>query len=276
MQQGYTTREVAELLDLSERHIRALARAGVVEPERRGRGYVFGFRDLVLLRTARSLQDEHVPHARIVRSLERLKRQLPHGRSLSELSVRAHGDEVVAVESGTAWNPESGQLQMDFEVSDLAARVEPLARRSARSARGDAHMSAEDWFVLGLELEPVAPDEARGAYRRAIALDDTHADAHVNLGRMLHEDGRAQEAERHYRRAIQLRPRQATGWFNLGVALEDMERVRDALRAYVEAVRLEPGLADAHYNLARLYERTGDDTAALRHLNSYRRLSDSA
>lgn len=272
MKQGYTTREVAELLDLPQRQIRALARAGVLEPERSGSSYRFGFRDLVLLRTARDLRERNVPHARIVRALRRLKQQLPKGRQLSELNVRAEGDEVVAVDAGTAWNPESGQLQIDFAVADLATRVEPMARRSARSARADAAMSAEQWFELGLELEPVAPDEARDAYRRAIALDDTHADTHVNLGRLLHEEGRAADAERHYRLAIELRPAHATGWFNLGVALEDLDRSAEAVRSYVEAVRLDPALADAHYNLGRLYERLGDQTAALRHLHAYRRI----
>ena len=276
MKQGYTTSEVAELLGLPVRQVRAFARAGVVEADRHGRAWVFGFRDLVLLRTAKSLRDAHVPHARILRSLDRLKRQLPTGRSLSELSVRADGEEVVVVDAGAAWNPESGQLQLEFDVSDLAARVEPLARRSARAARGDAVMDAEDWFELGLELEPVAVDEARHSYERALELAPRHADAHVNLGRLLHESGQPREAERHYRSAVELRPEHATAWFNLGVVLEDTSRAREAIRCYLEALRLDARLADAHYNLARLYERLGDQTAALRHLHSYRRLSDSA
>src|SRR6266545_894647 len=72
------------------------------------------------------------------------------------------------------------------------------------AAEGD--LDAEDWYELGLELEAVEPGEARDAYRRALELDAHHADAHVNLGRLLHEQGMIEEAERHYRLALREDP----------------------------------------------------------------------
>ena len=61
---SYTTREVARLLEMPEQEVRAYARAGLIEPERGPRGtYQYTFRDLVLLRTARSLGAADVPHA---------------------------------------------------------------------------------------------------------------------------------------------------------------------------------------------------------------------
>jgi len=284
VKQGYTTREVAELLGFDERRIRELARAGVVAPERIGQSYLFGFRDLVLLRSAKALTDARVPHARIVRSLERLRAQLPADRSLTELGVRAEGGEVLAVEGDAAWNPESGQLQLAFDAAGPQAVVQgpagaasdnvtPLARRGARAARpGDIPMDAEDWFELGLELESVSPVESRRAYERALEANPSHVNAHVNLGRLLHEAGEARAAAVHYRAALDIARDHPTAWFNLGVALEDYDGRREAVRAYLEALRLDPGLADAHYNLARLYEAMGDGASALRHLNAYRRI----
>ena len=53
---AYTTRDVAELLDMSAAKVRSLARAGFLSPERGVRGqYRFYFQDVVLLRTANEL-----------------------------------------------------------------------------------------------------------------------------------------------------------------------------------------------------------------------------
>ncbi|MGH7754260.1 MAG: tetratricopeptide repeat protein, partial [Gemmatimonadales bacterium] len=172
-------------------------------------------------------------------------------------------------------NPESDQLQLDFTVSALAVKAAPLARRAAKAAVAvEADLSAEDWYGLGLELEAVAPAEARDAYRRALELDAHHADAHVNLGRLLQEDRRMAEAEKHYRQALAGDPQHVTAAFNLGSVLEDLGRVAEAIEAYRKALGVDSRLADAHYNLACLYDRLGKKAAALRHFGAYRRLTE--
>ncbi|HXF94829.1 MAG TPA: tetratricopeptide repeat protein [Gemmatimonadales bacterium] len=271
---GYTARDAAQLLSLTVAQVRAFARDGLLTPGRGPRGdYRFSFQDLVILRTAKALVAARIPTRRIRRALRRLRQQLPRGRSLAELRITAEGDRVLVHDGQAAWNPESGQLQLDFQVADLATRAAPVARRAAQAARrAEPQLDAEDWYALGLDLEAVDPDEARDAYRRALELDAHHADAHVNLGRLLHEEGLVVEAERHYRQALAADPGHATAAFNLGVALEDLARPGDAVEAYREALASDPRLADAHYNLSRLYERAGKKAAALRHLGVYRRL----
>src|SRR6266540_3310881 len=152
-----------------------------------------------------------------------------------------------------------------------------LRRLRAQLPRGrslaELRIAAEDWYELGLELEVAEPTEARDAYRRALELDAHHADARVNLGRLLHEQGLVEEAERHYRLALRENPEHATAAYNLGIALEDLGRAADAIEAYRAALAADPRLADAHYNVARLYEKAGKKAAALRHLSSYKRLT---
>ena len=100
-----------------------------------------------------------------------------------------------------------------------------------------------------------------------------HADAHINLGRILHERGDLTAAEEHYRRALAIRPNDPTASFNLGVVLEDGGHHADALEAYQRAIAADERNADAHYNAARLYDLLGDYAAALRHLRICRDLA---
>jgi tetratricopeptide (TPR) repeat protein len=263
------------LLGLTVAQVKAFARDGFLTPGRpRGGDLQFSFQDLVILRTAKALVAARIPTRRIRRALKKLRLELPRGRSLAELRIVADGDRIVVSDGYTAWNPESGQLSIDFAVADLATRAAPMARRTAQAARrAEGDFDAAGWYELGLELEAVAPVEARDAYRRALELDAHHADAHVNLGRLLHEQGLVEEAERHYRQALRDGPDHATAAFNLGIALEDLERPGDAIEAYRAALATDPRLADAHYNVARLYEKAGKKAAALRHLSIYRRLA---
>jgi len=271
---GYTTEDVAKLIGLSAARVRAFARDGFLTPGRGGRGeLLFSFQDLVILRTAKGLVAARIPARRIRTALRRLREQLPRGRSLAELRITAEGGRIVVQDGSEAWNPESDQIQLDFTVADLATRARPLARRAAAVARrAEQTMDAEDWYELGLELEAVDPVEARDAYRRALELDVHHADARVNLGRLLYEGGLVTEAERHYRLALRDAPDHATAAFNLGIVLEDLDRPADAIEAYRLALQADARNADAHYNIARLYEGVGKRAAAMRHYSAYRRL----
>ncbi len=269
---GYGTREVAKMLGLSAGYVRSCVRSGFVRPERGPHGEMrFSFPDLVLLRTAKGLSSAGVGPRRTRNILRKLLQQLPAGRSLAGLHVSADGEGVVVGDGTARWRPESGQILFDFGVAELAEKVAPLARKALRDARSKP-LSAEDWYEWGCDLEASAPEEAREAYRRAIGLEPAHADAQLNLGRLLHESGDPASAEAHYRCALAARPGDSTAAFNLGVALEDLGRTNAALDAYDKAVSLDSGNADAHYNAANLCERLGRPAAALRHLKSYRTL----
>jgi tetratricopeptide (TPR) repeat protein len=153
--------------------------------------------------------------------------------------------------------------------------------------------SATSWYELGCRLEATEPVRAIAAYERAVAGCPGLADAHNNLGRLLHDSGSADSlsaAESCYRLAICADPGIALYWFNLGVVVEDQGRRAEAVAAYERAIELHErseaeggdhaGVADAHYNLARLLEltgrRIGDELMlrrAVRHLLRYRELT---
>jgi tetratricopeptide (TPR) repeat protein len=186
---------------------------------------------------------------------------------------------------------ESGQIRLDFEsvsASRAGASVVSIAsHRAARAASAASpratpsldrpapgpssiERSAAEWFELGYELEASSIDQAREAYQRAVAADDGHADAHLNLGRLLHESGDVAGAERHYRRALEVVPDDATAAFNLGVALEDLHRELQAITAYERAMAADPDFLDAYHNVVRLLEKRGDKAGAVRVLKRLR------
>lgn len=270
---GYTTREVAEVLDVPTTSILAWARRGLIEPGRGPRGaYVFSFQDIVLLRTARELLAAEVPARRVRTALEALRAQLPSGRPLSAVTISSVGDRVLVRDEDTLWEPDSGQLQIDFAVREVVEAAAPVARRAFAERSRNASLTADDWFDAGVDLEAVGTAEAAEAYERAIALEPKHADAHLNLGRLLHEEGRLDEAERHYQAAVDVDPHHARAWYNLGVVREDRGSRAGAIASYEDAIRLDPSLAAAYVNLSSLLEAEGRQAEALGHLAAYRRL----
>ncbi len=270
---AYRSSEVARLLDLPVEEVRRLARSGLVSPVRGKRNELrFSFRDLVLLRAAAGLLRAQVTKAEIRRALERLRSQLPEGHPLAALRVSAEGGRIVAQHAGARWHAETGQVLLDFEVSDLGRNVAPVVRAAARS-RAATPLDAEAWYRWGCDVEATFPAEAKDAYRRALAHDGSHAGAHLNLGRMLREEGDPCAAEFHYRLAVESVEHRALAELNLGVALEDQGLLDDALLAYARAIESDRTLADAHLNASRLLQRLGRLADALRLLAEYRKLS---
>ena len=272
---SYSLREVSAMLGLSPAQIRAYASKGFLDPERGTRGELrFGFHDLIVLRTAGELTAARIPQRKVRRVLQNLREQLPEGKSLTGVRITADGERVVVREGGSMWNAESGQSLFDFSVADLAQLAAPLIHRNAEKARQrPQELSSSDWYELACELEMSSIVDAKDSYERALAADPHHSDAHVNLGRLLHEEGAPAAAEKHYRAALAADPDHETAAFNLGVALEDLGRIAEAMVAYRRALVLDPDNADAHYNLAGIYERRGDKAAALRHLKAVRSLT---
>lgn len=257
----YTLAQAASVLGTSEARVLQLVDAGLPEEAaavRRPEARALSFQDLVLLRNAKKLIEQDVAPARLAAALRQAKARLP-AVPASALPLEAAAGHVILRDGKSRVAADSGQVLLD--LGDL-----PPVR-----ARGGPE--AERLFLDAQALEDSDPAQARILYAQLLALTPDNADAHVNLGRLLHEVGRLAEARDHYRAALSLRPRDATAAYNLAVSLGDEGRTAEAMQWYHLALEADPRLAEAHYNLACLHERRGQAVLALRHLKEYRRLA---
>ena len=270
MTEGYTLSQVGKLLRLPRSVVNGLIEAGFVTPARgRRREYRFSFHDLVLLRAAQSLAEAKIPPARILRSLRRLRTQLPDEMPMAGLRIEAVGDAVVVSQGDAQWRPDNGQYVFQFQLAAPGGRLAFFGPAEEVAPAPDPQ-----WFEHALSLETEQPAKAADAYRHAIERDPAHLDAYINLGRLLHEQGKLGEAEAAYREGRARCGDDPTLLFNLAVLYEDLDRPDDAIELYRAALAQEPALADAHFNLARLCEARGLKRDALRHWSAFRKLSE--
>jgi Flp pilus assembly protein TadD len=277
--QEFDSKDLKRLFGIPASHVRSLIRAGHISPSKKpGKSgkLAYSFQDLIVLRTLGSLRAAKIPTKRINRTLREIRSSLPGELPLSGLSIVAVGDRIVVREGRTLRESETGQYTLALEVIDQDGALLMIDRHSnaeAKSAPRAGAALAEDaaaHFERAMDLEESDEAAARGAYEACLALDERHVEARVNLGRLLHLQGRLPEAEQVYRGVDAA---EALLSFNLAVLLEDLERENEAAVAYREALAQDPALADAHFNLARLYEQAGNQKDALRHLLAYRRLT---
>jgi tetratricopeptide (TPR) repeat protein len=268
---AYSLRMAEETVGVSRAVLKGLIDAGFVSPARGPRReYRFSFQDIVLLRTAYELQSADIPPRRIVAALKKVKAALPAAAPLSGLRISAVGNDVVVSERGQRFSADSGQLLLDFEVAQREGQVSLLSRKAADVATA---RTAADWFAEGERMEAADRTAAEAAYCEALALDPDFADAYLNLGALMCEAGRCNDAVQLYDQAIERCPGEALLHFNRAIALEDMGQDEAAVASYEAAIGLMPDFADAHFNAARVcQEKLGRPQQALRHFSAYRRL----
>jgi len=132
------------------------------------------------------------------------------------------------------------------------------ARRVVEAEQGYLQVLALDpnhadaCHLLGiLKHETGNRGEGEALVRRALTMRDDPV-FHGNLGNMLNEMGRLQEAEASYRRALQLNPDAPGTHYNLAIVCTAMGRKAEAMTCYRRALCYFPDFAEAHDNLGIL------------------------
>jgi Flp pilus assembly protein TadD len=100
--------------------------------------------------------------------------------------------------------------------------------------------------------------DAETLYRDTLAKNPDCWMAHNNLGAIMVDTGRADEAAAHYREAMRLNPRDPEPHSNLGNVLMQQGRLREAIGEYEKALELNPKHSATCNNLAWLYATAPD------------------
>lgn len=277
----YSYAEASRVLGISKTQLRAWARTGLIEPALSGDADGmprYSFQDLIGLRVVRALTDAGVPVRKVREAVQVLRKRLPEvSHPLSELRVTADGTHVVVLPAqDAAYQVTTGQMLFDLELSDLADDV--VLKLSKQSSPGSGAIAAAyDAYLEGCKLdeEEHTWPAAEAAYRRAVKLDPTLANAWTNLGNLRYRRTDAAEAQACYRAALRADRDQPEAHYNLGFLLFEEGHLEGAITHFQSAVDQDPAFADAHFNLALALEEASDGLQARRHWAMYLQLDPS-
>jgi tetratricopeptide (TPR) repeat protein len=255
----YTLSQMRRLAVMPGGFIATLVDLGILEPRE---GLRFTHQDLVVLRTAKMLRNDKVPARKIIQALRNVKANLASAH-LASVRLRANAGAVEASAGPRRFDALSGQLLLPLDDPEVPGGVHSFA----------ATNEASGWLAQAIQAEASDDEAAEAGYRRALQVDPACCPAYVNLGALLSEMGRHDEALALYDEALAWCEASPLIHFNRAIALEDTQRPDDAVAAYGHCLQLDPALADAHFNLAVLLERLGDAQGALRHFSAFRRFA---
>src|ERR1700730_16948798 len=195
---AYDSKDLERLFGLPASAVRALARAGNINPVRRAGRLHYSFHDLVVLRTASARRAAKISSQRINKTLQELRSALPADSALNQLSLTALGNRIAIREGQTLRESDSGQYALALEIVEEKGRLHVITRQDSAAP---SESSADELYSKALALEETEPQEAQFAYEACLKADPNHLEARINLGRLLHIADRLAEAERVYRSA---------------------------------------------------------------------------
>ena len=271
--QTFSREDTRRLLAISERQLKSWERQKLVQA-----ATVYGFRELLALRTLVGLRRDRVPPLQIRRALTALRQKLKDVTDpLTDLKLYADGKRIRVEVQGRAMEAESGQLLLNFDEKELKRLLE-FPVKDNRNEERDRRATAERWFQRGLELEQTGgpAEEIIEAYKHAIEHDPGSAGALVNLGTIYFNGRDWKQAESYYRQALEADPEYALAHFDLANLYDERGDRTRALEHYEVALRISPSYADAHYNIALLYQGANQPMKAVRHWTAYLKLDPSS
>ncbi len=219
--------------------------------------------------------DSHIWGERYVRQISDLPRlQEELSRDITnKLRVHLTGDEQRQVSRAYDTNAETYQLYLQgrFYWNKRTAEgfrigIDYFSRSIDKDPNyAPAYSGLADcyWLLNVYNVEPATQSRtrAREAAARALALDETFAEAHASLASISYRyDWQWEEAETHFKRAIQLKPDYATAHQWYSALLAAMGRFDEAHREAQKAHELEPfsptinSDVGRHLYFARRYE----------------------
>ncbi len=147
-----------------------------------------------------------------------------------------------------------------FELADSAYRDRRYDDATTLFKTYTENRPSNPWgfYMLGLSAWKSGDRaQAESAFVQALSLDSTHVKSHLNLSRVLLEDGQPDSALTHIEAAIALDSVSSEPLRLQGRAFEALDKTDDAIVAYQHAIVRDSGDVWAMNNLGALYIRLG-------------------
>ena len=174
------------------------------------------------------LSQENKPEA--LADLELAHRLKPHIRQIWELVV---GLKVEAQEY-------SGAILLLINMIEIDPEDEKLLATLAL-----CHQHLKDF------------NSAIEAYNKALVIKPDYAEAYINLGSALKEQGKLEEAIEAYNKALAIKPGHAEAYYNMGITLQEQGKLEEAIEAYNKALAIKPDYAQAYNDMGNALQEQG-------------------
>ncbi|MEO8441673.1 MAG: sulfotransferase [Betaproteobacteria bacterium] len=193
---------------------------------------------------------------------------LQKGLALEQLGWHAEAAEAYrqAIKLTPRLAKAHARLGVVLMVQEMRAEAAASFRRAAKLAPNETVGRLSGAYAF---LAEDAVEDAESALRSVIAAEPGSADAHAELGKLLAETGKAEEAHAVFDRVVRLNPRAAGHYYDLVRIRRLTEADRPLLDQMLAAARRDD-LHDLHRIMLELavgkaYDDLGDPEQAMRH-----------
>ena len=143
---------------------------------------------------------------------------------------------------------EPSQQQLKDLLEYYQTKQYDNAEKLAVSITKDFPKHPFSWKVLAAALKQSGRvDESIVASQKSVQLDPQDAEAHYNLGIVMQELERLDEAEESYKKALTLKP-DHKAYNNLGIVMQELGKLDEAEESYKKAITLKPDFIQAIRN----------------------------
>ena len=179
------------------------------------------------------------------------------------MALKAQGRNAEAkkeFEAALIRSPDVVEPLAELASMAIADRAPDVALERVKLQTTRAPKSARIQRLLGsLYVARGEPDQAEGAFLKALALEPGLTDAYLALANLYRASGKYDRALEELDRALKVNPKNLTAHMLSGVVYQQQGKVPEAQRALEQTLALDPRFAPAANNLAFLYAVNGGD-----------------
>ena len=197
------------------------------------------------------------------------------GAISAKLRERLSGETTKQVAKGGTSDPEAYQLylkgryQWEKRTPEALEKSKDYFTQAIEKDPGyaTAYVGLASYYVAAPDYEPLRRTEtapkAIAAAEKALAIDDTLADAHAAIGSASQDLWDWERVEREFKRALELNPNQVIAHQWYGLYLSETGHTEEALAHFKRAIELDPLNLTAQTNLATGYDNARQYDRAL-------------